>query len=69
VYGGRYVGPLSHVYGVVDVDVPPLSIFREGKIVPMDREKAKEYIRRDLAQFGRDDLYPFYKRLVEKSLF
>jgi len=69
VYGGRYVGPLSHVYGVVDVDVPPLSIFRGGKIVPMDREKAKEYIRRDLAQFGRDDLYPFYKRLVEQPLF
>ncbi|MEZ0319315.1 MAG: sugar phosphate transferase [Pyrobaculum sp.] len=70
VYGGRYVGPLSHVYGVVDRDVPPLSIFKNGAASPMDLEKAKEYLRRDLAQFGRGDLYHFYAvRLFQKSLF
>jgi hypothetical protein len=63
------VGPLSHLYGVVDRDVPPLSIYRGGEAAPMDREKAKEYIRRDLAQFGREDLYSYYvEKLVEKPL-
>jgi hypothetical protein len=69
IYGGKYVGPLSHLYGVVDRDVPPLSIYRGGEAAPMDREKAKEYIRRDLAQFGREDLYSYYvEKLVEKPL-
>jgi hypothetical protein len=69
IYGGKCVGPLSHLYGVVDRDVPPLSIYRGGEAAPMDREKAKEYIRRDLAQFGREDLYSYYvEKLVEKPL-
>lgn len=70
IYGGRYVGPLSHVYGVVDRDVPPLSIFKNGEVEPMDRDKAVEFIQRDLAQFGRSDLGPYFKaRLIEQSLF
>jgi len=69
IYGGKYVGPLSHLYGVVDRDVPPLSIYINGKATPMDREKAKEYIRRDLTQFGREDLYSYYvEKLIEKPL-
>lgn len=69
VYGGKYIGPISHIYGIVDRDVPSLTIYKHGEFLPMDREKAKEYIRRDLAQFNRDDLYPFYTaRLLEKSL-
>ena len=69
IYGGKYVGPLTHLYGVVDRDVPPLSIYKWGEITPMDREKAKEYLRRDLAQFGRGDLYSYYlERLLQKPL-
>jgi hypothetical protein len=69
IYGGKYVGPLTHLYGVVDRDVPPLSIYKWGEITPMDREKAKEYLRRDLAQFGREDLYNYYlERLLQKPL-
>lgn len=69
IYGGKYVGPLSHLYGLVDRDVPPLTIYRGGVAQPMDAEKAREYIRRDLAQFGREDLYRFYiSRLFEKPL-
>jgi hypothetical protein len=69
IYGGKYVGPLTHLYGVVDRDVPPLSIYKWGEITPMDREKAKEYLRRDLAQFGREDLYSYYlERLLQKPL-
>jgi hypothetical protein len=53
----------------VNRDVPPLSIYRGGEAAPMDKEKAKEYIRRDLAQFGREDLYSYYvEKLVEKPL-
>ncbi|AAL64137.1 sugar phosphate transferase [Pyrobaculum aerophilum] len=70
IYGGKYIGPLSHLYGVVDRDVPPLSIYKGGEIIPMDRDKAVEYLRRDLEQYGRGDLFPFYyKALFEKSLF
>jgi hypothetical protein len=69
IYGGKYVGPLTHLYGVVDRDVPPLSIYKWGEITPMDREKAKEYLRRDLVQFGREDLYSYYlERLLQKPL-
>ncbi|MFN3804720.1 MAG: sugar phosphate transferase [Pyrobaculum sp.] len=60
IYGGRYIGPLSHLYGVVERDVPPLSIYRHGEITPVDREKARELVARDLAQFGRIDLLHFY---------
>jgi hypothetical protein len=70
IYGGKYIGPLSHLYGLVDRDVPPLSIYRDGTITAMDREKAVEYIRRDLAQFGREDLYGYYvEKLIQKPLF
>ncbi|MGC9050740.1 sugar phosphate transferase [Pyrobaculum sp.] len=70
IYGGRFIGPLSHLYGVVDRDVPPLSIYKDGEVVAMDAEKAAEYVRRDLSQFGRVDLYASYlRRLFKKSLF
>ncbi len=66
VFGGKYVGPLSHLYGVVDRDVSPLSIYRNGVVTPMNREKAREYVRRDLEQFGRVDLHHRYMELLEK---
>lgn len=69
IYGGKYVGPLSHLYGVVDRDVPPLSIYNNGKITPMDIEKAKEYVRRDLAQYGRSDLWNYYAELISRGVF
>jgi NDP-sugar pyrophosphorylase family protein len=60
IYCGKYIGPLSHVYGLVDRDVPPLSIYKNGVIVPMDRDRAREYVRRDLERFGRGDLFEYY---------
>jgi len=47
IYGGRFIGPVSHVYGLVHSSVPPLSIYRNGSVEEMDEEKAAEYLRRD----------------------
>ena len=52
IYGGKYVGPLSHIYGVVDRDIPPLVIYKGGEITPMDRSKIAQLVERDLSRFG-----------------
>lgn len=69
IYGGRHVGFLTHLYGVVDRDVPPASIYKNGAVEKMYFEKAVEYIKRDLSNFGRLDLMDYYVGLLQKTLF
>ncbi len=52
IYGGKYIGPMSHVYGLVDRDVPPLVIYRNGAMTPMDKSKIAQLVERDLSRFG-----------------
>ncbi|CCC82052.1 sugar phosphate nucleotidyl transferase [Thermoproteus tenax] len=64
IYGGKYVGPLSHLYGVVDRDIAPLTIYRNGVEEPMSEAKLPELLRRDLSRFGLEHKLEVYlKRL------
>jgi len=69
IYGGRYIGYLTHLYGLVDRDVPPATIYRNGNIEKMYFEKALEYLKRDLSHFDRLDLFNYYRELLQKTLF
>ena len=50
IYGGRFIGPASHVYGVVRDSVPPLTIYEDGEAREMDPGKAAEILARDGAE-------------------
>ncbi|NPA23324.1 MAG: hypothetical protein GXO23_03405 [Crenarchaeota archaeon] len=46
VYSGKCVGSYSHVYGLVNVDVPPVAIYRDGKIERMVPDKLRIMLER-----------------------
>ncbi|MBP1448578.1 MAG: sugar phosphate transferase [Thermoproteus sp.] len=66
IYGGKYIGPLSHVYGLVDRDVPPLTIFKSGEMKPMDPSKIPTLLERDLSRFGLANYKDAYLRLLQE---
>ncbi len=51
IYSGKCVGPYSHVYHVVDIDVPPCTIYRGGRRARMILEKLLQFIERDCARY------------------
>ncbi|AEA13579.1 sugar phosphate nucleotidyl transferase [Thermoproteus uzoniensis 768-20] len=66
IYGGKYIGPLSHVYGLVDTDVPPLVIYRDGEIRAMDGAKIPQLLERDLSRFGLGQKAAEYLKALEE---
>ncbi|MEZ0249136.1 MAG: sugar phosphate transferase [Thermoproteus sp.] len=68
IYGGKYIGPLSHIYGLVDRDIPPLTIYKNGETTPIDKSKIPQLIERDLARFGLRDKVETYLAHIEALL-
>ncbi|MFP3169210.1 MAG: sugar phosphate transferase [Thermoproteus sp.] len=66
IYGGKHIGPLSHVYGLVDVDVPPLTIYRNGEMRAVDRSKIPQLLERDLSRFGLSQKSRDYLEALEE---
>lgn len=55
---GKSIGPGSHVYGVVKVDVPPFTIYnglRDGELTAMDRERVREIVLRSTGSVEEAD--------------
>jgi len=54
IYSGKAIGPYSHVYHIVDIDVPPCTIFRRGTFTRMNLEKLLQFIERDCSKYPVD---------------
>nr|KJR73838.1 MAG: sugar phospate transferase [Thermoproteus sp. AZ2] len=66
IFGGKYIGPFSHIYGLVDRDIPPLTIYRNGAMTPMDPAKVPQLLERDLSRFGLSGYRDAYLRLLKE---
>ncbi len=75
VYSGKSIGPYSHVYNVVDSDVPPFVIYRGDSYEIMDIERLVDQIRRWCHKYCIDieteitiatRLYKFFRELLNE---
>ncbi len=67
IYSGKCVGPYSHVYGLVDKDVPPLSIYDGGIKDILDLDKLRIMIDRWCRKYIGDDGVKLELKILEES--
>ncbi len=67
IFSGKCVGSYSHIYGLVNRDIPPVAIYMNGKIERMDPDRLKLMIERWCKKYVEHEGVKCELSILEKS--
>ncbi|NPB00452.1 MAG: hypothetical protein GXO10_03660 [Crenarchaeota archaeon] len=67
IYSGKCIGSYSHIYGIVDRDVPPLVIYENDRKNVLDLDKLKLILDRWCRKYIGDEGVELELRILEQS--